>query len=263
MRTNRWPWLMLAALTLVVGAALVWQGHVAAGLRHEIAGLRAQARERARLEAEHQRLAAAQPTPEERATLLAERAAVTQLQAELEALRRRAAEAAAARRAEASERTQQIPPLAGNVLAHQLWQNRGAATPAATFETTLWAAAGGDIDALAALLALDPDARTEATALFAQLPAKFRHEFGSPERLVAVLTAKDVPLGSATILGQYPSSTDTKVAAQIFDAEGQQKVSLFSLRAESDRWRLVVPGNAVKRYAAWLHASPVAAKVAD
>jgi len=182
------------------------------------------------------------------------------LQAELDSLRRRASESAAARRTERPERAPPTPPLSGNVLAHQLWQNLGAATPAAALETALWASAGGDIDALAGLLALDPAARTEAAALFAQLPANLRQEFVSPERLVAVLTAKDVPLGSATILGQYPSPTDTKVSAQIFDAEGNQKISLFSLRLEGDRWQLVVPGNAVKRYAAWLQAPPAVAQ---
>ncbi len=260
MQTNRWPWVAIAVLALVAATALGWQRQTTAGLRGEIAGQRAQIRERATLQAEHRRLTATQATPKELETLLAERAAVAQLQAELDSLRRRASESAVVRRAERPEQAQPTPPLTGNVLAHQLWKNRGAATPAAAFETTLWASAGGNIDALAGLLALDPDARTEALALFAQLPEKLRQEFGSPERLVAVLTAKDVPLGSATILGQYPSPTDTKVAAQIFEAEGKQKVSLFSLRAEGDRWQLVVPGNAVKRYAAWLHAPLVADK---
>jgi len=260
MPTNRWAWLILAVFTLAVGAVLVRQRQVAAGLRGEIAGLRAQARERARLQAEHQRLTSTQPAPGERATLLADRAAVTQLRSELDALRRRASESATGRRTEGPAQPQSTPPLTGNIIAYKLWKNLGAASPAAAFETALWASAGGDIDALAGLLALDPAARAEAAALFAQLPANLRSEFVSPERLVAVLTAKDVPLGSATILGQYPSPTDTKVSAQIFDAEGNQKISLFSLRLEGDRWQLVVPGNAVKRYAAWLQAPPAVAQ---
>ena len=260
MRTNRLLWVAIAALTLVTGATLGWQRRAAASLRGEIAWQRAQVRERAQLQAENQRLASAQPTPEQLEVLVAERTTVAQLRAELDSLRRRANESATARRTEKPEQAPPTPPLTGNVLAFHLWKNLGAATPAAAFETALWASAGGDIDALAGLLALEPDARAEATALFAQLPEKLRQEFVSPERLVAVLTAKDVPLGSATILGQYPSAADTKISAQIFDAEGKHKVSLFSLRAEGDRWRLVVPGNAVRRYAAWLHAPPGAVK---
>jgi hypothetical protein len=247
---------------LVAGATLGWQRRAAASLRGEIAWQRAQVREHVRLQAENQRLTSTQATPAELETLRAERAAVAQLRVELDSLRRRASESAAVLRAERPEQAPPIPPLTGNVLAHRLWQNRGAATPAAAFETALWASAGGNVDALTGLLTLDPEARTEATALFAQLPEKLREEFVSPERLVAVLTAKDVPLGSATILGQYPSSADIKVAAQIFDADGKQKVSLFSLHNTGGGWQLVVPGNAVKRYAAWLHAPSGAAKSA-
>ena len=48
------------------------------------------------LQAENQRLTSSQVKPAELATLLAERAAVVQLQAELDSLRRRASESAAA-----------------------------------------------------------------------------------------------------------------------------------------------------------------------
>jgi hypothetical protein len=259
MPANRRSLTLLVALVAAVATGLAWQRQTTTKLRGEIARQRAEGRGRAQLRTENQRLASAQPTAEELDALLAERAAVAQLRTELDSLRRRALASATTRQATAPKPAPVTPPLTGNVLAHPLWQNLGAATPAAAFETTLWASAGGDIDALAGLLALDPEARTEALALFAHLPEKLRQEFVSPERLVAVLTAKDVPLGSATILGQYPSPADTKLAAQIFDAEGQQKISLFSLRAEGDRWRLVVPGNAVKRYAAWLRAPPAAA----
>jgi hypothetical protein len=235
---------------------LVWQHRNGTELRAEIALRRAQTGEQTRLQAEHRRLISTSATAEELAVQLAERAAVTQLRAELDALRRRASESTAGRSTEGSTQPQPTPLLAGNVLAYKLWKNRGTATPAAAFETALWASAGGDIDALAGLLTLDPAAQTEAAALFARLPEQLRSEFVSPERLVAVLTAKDVPLGSATILGQYPSPTDTKVSALIFDAAGNQKISLFSLRLEGGRWHLVVPGNAVKRYATWLQAPP-------
>jgi len=252
---HRWPWIALGSLTLVTGAMLGWQRRTAAELRGELAMRRAETAELIRLQAEHQRVMASQPT----AADLADRAAVAELRAELEALRRRASASAVTRRAEVPAPPRPTPPLTGNILAHPLWQNRGAATPAAAFETTLWASAGGDIDALAALLTLDPDAKSQATALFAQLPANLQAEFVSPERLVAVLTAKDVPLGRATILAQYPADNATQVSAQIFDAAGSQKVTLFTLRLTNDRWQLVVPGNAVKRYAAWLQAPPTVA----
>ena len=259
------PFVVIAALAVAVFSALAWQRHTAATLRAGIAGQRAQAAERARLAAQHRQLAATQADTERLETLLAERAAVAQLQAELESIRRRARESATIRAAPptrpAAESVALTPPLAGHVLSYQLWQNAGQATPDAAFESVLWASAAGDIDALVRLLALDPEARTRADALFAQLPESVRREFASPERLIACLTAKDVPLGSATILNQFAAPTETKVSAQIFDAEGKPKLALFSLRAENDRWQLVVPGRVVQRYTDWLH-TPLAPEAA-
>lgn len=255
MRTKFLSYGMIAVLGTAVLGLLGWQRRATADLRNEIHWQRAQLQERARLETEHRRLAAAQATTAELDRLLAERTAVSQLRVELETLRRRANESAAVRRTAAVAPTDTPPSLAGNMLAHQRWRNAGQSSPDAAFETVLWAAAGGDIDTLTGLLALDPEARSQATALFGQLPPVIRQEFSSPERLVAVLTAKDVPLGSATILNQQSSvAGETKVTAQIADPMGKQKVSQFSLRAEGAGWRLVVPANAVKQYAAWLHA---------
>src|SRR5690242_9402720 len=110
MRVNRWPWIAIAALALAAGAGLGWQRRTAAELRGEIVWQRAQDRERARLRAEHQRLIAAQPTAEQLESALAERAAVSQLQAELDSLRHRAQESAAARRAERPEQAPPTPP---------------------------------------------------------------------------------------------------------------------------------------------------------
>jgi len=265
MRAPAKSFAVLAALVAVVLAVLGRQRNAAAGLRSEIARQGNQARELAQLQAENQRLAAGQPTAAQLETALAERAAVTQLRTELAAMQRRAAEATRAAPRPAATTPPAPTPLSlkQGVLGFQLWKNAGQATPDAAFETVLWAAAGGDIDTLAGLLAFDPEARNEAGALFGRLPEAVRREFATPERLVAVLTAKDVPLGSANITGEYPTPDDTKVAAQIFDAEGKHKVATFSLRADGDHWRLVVPAQAVRNYSTWLRTPLATAKAAD
>lgn len=253
MRANKWPIAVIGAFVFVAVLVLGWQRQAANELRGEIARQRALGRERARLTTENQRLTAAQASAEELDRLLAERKAVAQLRAQLETMQRRTTESTAARRGAMTEPPKVASLLNGNTVAYQLWQNAGAATPDAAFETVLWASAGGDIDRLVELLAFAPEARDLSAAIFAQLPAAMRKEFATPERLIAVLTAKDVPLGRAAILRQNATPTDTKVTAQIFDAAGNPKVAQFSLRAEGDRWRLVVPVNVVKRYAAALH----------
>ena len=260
MRTNLRAFVFLAALLLAVLAVLGWQRRTTSELRAELDRQRAALLEKqARQQAEQQerQQAAARERAEELDRVLAERATVARLREELAALRQRAAAPAAAREARAPAPAR--PSLVGNVLVFSLWQNAGRATPAATLETGLWASVNGDIDTLTGLLLFDAEARNEASALFARLPAALQQEFVSPERLVAVLAAKDVPLGSAAILNQYPAEHETKVAVQIFDADNQHRMALLSLRPDEGGWRFVVPANAVKRYAAWLRAPAVAA----
>ena len=259
MRANLRFFLVIAVLVAGALAVLGWQRQTTAKLRAELDRQRAALAHQQQLEQAEQQerqQAAARARAEELDRVLAERAAAARLREELAALRHRATGTVVAR--EAREPEPARPSLVGNVLVFSLWQNAGRASPEAAFETGLWASVNGDIDTLTGLLLFDAEARNEAGALFGRLPAALQQEFVSPERLVAVLAAKDVPLGSATILNQYPAANETKVAAQIFDAEGQHRMALLSLRSDETGWRFVVPANAVKRYATWLRA-PAAA----
>ena len=255
MQTNKR--LVTYCVTFAIAAAVVlgWQRHTADELRGRIARQRAQARELARLSTEHQRLAAAQPTAQEMDKLLADRKAIAHLRSELEAMRHRAAAAAQTATAPGAAEVATVkaaPSLQGNLVAYKLWKNVGQATPDAAFETALWAAAGGELENLADLLAFDADARSRAATAFAGLPESIRNELGTPERLIALLVADDVPLGHATVVAQIPTPTETMVIAQIIDTDGTQKLAKFSLRTEGNSWRLVVPAKVVERYAASL-----------
>ncbi len=257
MRANLRFVVILGVLIAGILALLGWHRRTTDALRAELDRQRASV---ARLQAaraaeqQEQQLAAVRARTEELDRLLAERTAVARLREELTALRQRANETTSP---PADRARTERPSIVRNVLAFPLWQNAGRATPEAAFETGLWASVNGDIDTLTSLLVLDSEARNEAAALYARLPESLRQEFVSPERLIAVLAAKDVPLGSATILDLYPATNETKVSAQIFDAEGKHKLALLSLRPDDAGWKFVVPTNAVKRYAAWLRAPAV------
>lgn len=259
MRTNLRALIVIASLVVTAVAVLGWQRRATGRLRserdHQQAAL-GRLRADRRAEQQELQLVAARTRAEELDRVLAERATVGRLREELSALRHRAAATAAAR----EERpTQPVRPgLVGNALAYSLWRNAGRASPEASLETALWAAANGDIDTLTGLLVFDAEARNEATTLFTQIPANLRQEFVSPERLVAVLAAKDVPLGSAALLNQFPSPTETKLSVQLLDADGMHRMALLSVRRDDSGWRFVVPANAVKRYATWLRAPTVA-----
>ena len=84
-----WRWLSFGLLALAVVAGAEWwlQRQAAAQLRGEIALLRDEGRELARLRKENQRLAAALPTTAELARLRADHAAVVQLRTEIENLK--------------------------------------------------------------------------------------------------------------------------------------------------------------------------------
>lgn len=249
------------ALVVVAGllfAGLGWQRREAGELRAAIERARTQHAEQARLAAENKQLAAAQPTDEEMEALIAKLAMAEQLRSQLASLRQR--EEAAARVLAASRTPAETgsarPSLVGNSISHELWRNVGQASPDAAFESALWASANGDLDALAGLLVFDDAAQREAGALFARLPPAMRNEVATPERLVALLTAMDVPIGRAAILGQFPSAGGVRMSAQLIDAEGKARTAVFSLQSDGDRWRLKVPAGAVKKYAGWLDAPP-------
>ena len=87
MNALRWLSVLLLALALVTGASLWLQRQAAAQLRDEIAQLREDSRELAKLRAENQRLVAAQVSAVELARLRADHAAVLRLRTELETLK--------------------------------------------------------------------------------------------------------------------------------------------------------------------------------
>lgn len=255
MRARSWFFVIFAVLAGGAVVGLVRQHDRAGQLRQEIARRQVEFRERTWLETENRRLAATQPTEQQMDDLATKLVLAEQLRSQLALMRRREESALAARRA--AEAGSGIPSLVGNAVAADQWRNAGRATPAAALQTTLWAAAHGDIEALADILAFDADTRRQATDTFDRLPAVLQNELGTPERMIALLTASDVPLGRASILAQYPGAADTtRLSVQLTDAGGQATTTMFSLQADADQWRLKVPPSVVKKYATWLGLPP-------
>lgn len=251
---------LVVALGLTL-AGLDWQRQSHRQLRRELAQRQDQAQERRRLDAEQRKLAAAQPTESEVVDSLARLSVAEQLRARLALLHRREGTTVpVAQTRSAAADAPEIYSLAGNTVAAEEWQNAGRATPEAAFQTALWAAAGGDLDALTDTLSFDAAARDRAAATFERLPAAVQNEVGTPERLMALLTAVAVPLGNATIIGQSATlnGSDIKVTARLTDVDGQPKVAIFDLRKDDDRWRLQVPADVVRKYSAWLQGAGTA-----
>lgn len=249
-----------ACLVLLgVGAGLAWRQYAETSrLRAEIAAHAVVTADLERLRAEHARLAQERPPAAELEKLRDDHAAIVRLKGELDALKSAPAEATAE---PAAPDEAGPPPKAESLLASAAtWKNAGRATPRAAFETALWAAAGGDVDALAQTLALEPAARDAASALLASLPAAQRSSYATPERLVSLLAAREMGFDAMRVLAQTKSPAGDTVLGVVLMSENKTRGANLTLRQAADGWQLVVPRSAVEKYSAQLRGvAPTAA----
>lgn len=257
---SRWAGVALGAA--IVAALLLWQRDGVLDLRSKLALARLDASEAARGRAEIARLAAQQTSAAELERLRSDRDALPKLRAEIEKLR--AISNNAGVRPFQAAKLDDRPAGNGSAFASgrnakaEEWTNAGHATPVAAFETMLWAAAGGDIDALAQTLVFDSRWRAQVDVFWAQVSEATRTQYATPERLFAALTAKDVPIGSALVFHQAalkpgewgtPSDADyAGMAVRVTDSEKNSKNITFVLRRQDEGWRIVFPGAAIAKY---------------
>jgi hypothetical protein len=243
-------WAVIVVVTSVGGGALWWQHESQVRLQDELKDLGLQDGERVRLREANRRLEATQPTEVERENLRANHAAVSELRTEITVLRARERSAAE----EWAQRSSQRFAAGEKVLAGE-WTNAGGATSRAALETILWAAAGGDIDRFAQCLLVPDRTRQLTMQLLESLPAAWREQHGTPERLIAFLACKDVPLGAAKVVAWDQPKTPTsseQVRLQLSTPDGATRDLLLRFAPHSGGWKLVVPDVAIAKYFALL-----------
>lgn len=244
-------------LILCTGGFVGWQQRQAAeSLQAELANRRDQQRERARLEAENERERANEIAADQLAALRNDRVALRRLRSEFDAAKVRTEHAASSARSQtagSSAPKPYEPSITKDMVPVEMWRNAGSATPLATLETVLWAAAGGDVELLARNLSLSGDTRAKALELMARVPTSLRGQFNSPEQMIAFFTAKEVPLGSARLIDpETKSDTAVTLVARLRGTDKKTKTAVFSLRQEGEDWKLIVPMPVVEKYAASL-----------
>ena len=146
--------------------------------------------------------------------------------------------------------------LEGSV-SFKSWENKGQSTPDDALQTSLWAAAGGDLKALANTLAMGDTVRKKAHALLGRLPPEVSSQFHTAEEFVALLMTPDVPLGSAQIFdpkADVPEGIAARVAVFSDEKFRQRTLPITLYRGPRGDWRLLVPEAAVDKYAAMLTA---------
>lgn len=130
------------------------------------------------------------------------------------------------------------------------WRNQGQSTPEAAVETMLWAAAGGDLSALKSTLALAPDTQSKAADLLASLPPAASQSYASPEDLMALLVAGNVPLDSAQMVAKQINHDGQVIEyLRLKNSEGRTRPIFLTLQKVSDSWRLTVPVSALDQVA--------------
>jgi hypothetical protein len=139
-----------------------------------------------------------------------------------------------------------------NITPVGAFKNAGKGTPAQAVETVLWAATGGDVEALAAGVLIEPKAKQKADAWFASLPDATRAQYGSPEKVIALMIAKDAAaLNGMQVLGTQEIKPDlTAVRVRMQADNGQTKDDTLAFARTPDGWRMVLPQNVVEKFAA-------------
>jgi hypothetical protein len=130
----------------------------------------------------------------------------------------------------------------GSWAAPEDWRPCGNATPDAAIESTLCAAAHGDLSSLKATLEFDGDALAKAESILADLPDSSRRQYASPEDLLAVIVAGSIPLDSAQLVARQQDGSDNVTEyVRLKNAEGATRQVSISLHQGPDGWRLSIP----------------------
>ena len=242
-RGNLGPVITLIVV-LAIGAVVQWR--INGDLRDEIAELRGEKRADGQpAAAPQQRVVVAGVSAAELARL---RADVDQVRARLEIVAR----SGGAPKAGAAEPMNLIPAKA--------WKNAGTGTPAAAAETFLWATDGGDWETLAKSIYLDPAAREKAEAMLARLSPAARATYDTPEKLIALLMAREGDNQGMQVLGENHAGDEALVNLRLQKGDGKTKEEGLPFRRTSDGWKLVVNGKAVDKFGKKLAEPPKGGK---
>mgnify|MGYP001570303026 CR=1 FL=1 len=244
MNTNELTAASGSVLLAIVVTAIVLQWRTNVELRREVANLRETRRESLALRTDAPRDSGAatsradgtenRPPPE--------RAELARLYQEINQLKTRTQEIArvVARGAEGAV------PL--NLLPASAWKNAGKATPSAAAETLMWAADGGDVETLAKSIFLEPAAREKAEGILARLPDSMRATYDTPEKLVALLMAREGDIRAMQVLVENKQGDDALVNLRAQKDDGKTKEEGYQFRRANDGWQMVVPGKLVDKF---------------
>lgn len=129
------------------------------------------------------------------------------------------------------------------------FQNKGQATPAAAFQTFVWAAMKGEDATLAGMIAMDNAAREKGKAVVATLPEETQAKYPTPEKLAALFFAAALTAQpSAQVLEvSFPDTQHATVQVRGLTDKTQK----IPMQLGAQGWQIVVPAGMAERLGGW------------
>lgn len=93
---------------------------------------------------------------------------------------------------DASTITPKTPDIEKELVRVEDFKNVGALTPAAAFQTMIWASIAGDDDTLASLISLDPESIKLGEEYLQKMPPATRQRFKSTQHLIGLYVADEI-----------------------------------------------------------------------
>jgi hypothetical protein len=144
----------------------------------------------------------------------------------------------------AGEKVTAVTPIPG-MLPSVGWGNVGRSTPELALQTELWSEEHQEVDVAASMITFEQEARDKLQTLLAGLPDDVRVEYGSPERLAAMLmtgAGDDTPLTGFRILSSEAQGTGAVALRTEWQyADDQVRQNDWQFRQDAGGWKRVLP----------------------
>jgi hypothetical protein len=152
-----------------------------------------------------------------------------------------------------------VAPANSRAIPVEVMGNAGRATPRAAGQTEAWAIQHGDVDTAASLLTFAPEERARLEAVIAALPENLRAQYGTPERLMAmVMAGTPRPIAGVQILDEKEQGPDEFVQQiQLNYADGRTRNDELTFQRDADGWKRVVSASTVDRVITALKNGPL------
>lgn len=141
------------------------------------------------------------------------------------------------------------------------FRNVGQQTPAAAFQTLVWAGLQGDETALRLLVALTPEARAHAETLIARLPEAERATW-TPDKIGALFVTALLVEVPALRIGEAKIETDQRAKLTLqLPQDAKQTTQRVPMQRGPQGWRLVIEERQIEKVRQRIvHTDPPAAK---